>query len=161
MDVACWVHFCCWNSVVWDMNIRTFNSVRWNRLHACTDWISLSTLIQKSNEWNQNPCYVYVCCFVWLCLPHPPEQQRLVFSHKILGVFWRSSAGPSSSSFLAMLDLQSGKAKSAVCRSVSTGPQSFLLASTGLGHVWRLKASKVGQDCRMWLGVRGPVPHGH
>ena len=34
------------------------------------------------------------------------------------------------------------KAKSAVCRSVSTGPQSFLWASTGLGHVWRLKSSK-------------------
>ena len=50
------------------------------------------------------------------------------------------------------------KAKSVVCRSVSTGPQSFLWASTGLGHVWRLKASKVGQDCRMWLGVWGPVP---
>ena len=31
------------------------------------------------------------------------------------------------------------KAKSAVWRSVSTGPQSFLWASTGLGHVWRLK----------------------
>ena len=45
------------------------------------------------------------------------------------------------------------KAKSAVCRSVSTGPQSFLWASTGLGRVWRLKALKVGQDCRMWLGV--------
>ena len=45
------------------------------------------------------------------------------------------------------------KAKSTACRSVSTGPQSFLWASTGLGHVWRLKASKVGQDCRMWLGV--------
>ena len=45
------------------------------------------------------------------------------------------------------------KAKSAVCRSVSTGPQSFLWSSTGLGHVWRLKVSKVGQDCRMWLGV--------
>ena len=30
-----------------------------------------------------------------------------------------------------------------------------------MGHVWRLKSSKVGQDCRMWLGVWGPVPHGH
>ena len=45
------------------------------------------------------------------------------------------------------------KAKSAVCRSVPTGPQSFLWASTRLGHVWRLKASKAGQNCRMWLGV--------
>ena len=53
------------------------------------------------------------------------------------------------------------KAKSAVCRNVSTGPQSFLLASTWLGHVSRLKVSKVGQDCRMWLGVWRPVPHGH
>ena len=58
-----------------------------------------------------------------------------------------------------MLDLQSGK--SSVCRSVSTGPQSFLWTSSGLGHVWRFTASKVGQDCRMWLGVWGPVPHGH
>ena len=53
------------------------------------------------------------------------------------------------------------KAKSAVCRSVSTGPQSFLWASTGLGHVWRLKSSKVRQDCRMWVGGWGSVPHGH
>ena len=30
-----------------------------------------------------------------------------------------------------------------------------------MGRVWRLKASKVGQDCRMWLGIWGPVPHGH
>ena len=40
-------------------------------------------------------------------------------------------------------------------------PKSFLWASTGLGHFWRLKALKVGQNCRMWLGVWGPVPHGH
>ena len=53
------------------------------------------------------------------------------------------------------------KAKSAVCRSVSTSPQSFLWAFTGLGHVWHLKVLKVGQDCRMWLGVWGPVLHGH
>ena len=57
----------------------------------------------------------------------------------------------SSSVFPAMLDLQSGQAKCVVCRSVSTGPQSFLWA--GQGHVWRIKASKVGQYCRMWLGV--------
>ena len=53
------------------------------------------------------------------------------------------------------------KVKSAVCYSVSAGPQSFLWASIILGHVWHLKASKVGQDYRMWLGVWGPVPHGH
>ena len=33
------------------------------------------------------------------------------------------------------------KAKSAVCHSVSTGPQSFLWASTGQDHVWHLKSS--------------------
>ena len=38
-------------------------------------------------------------------------------------------------------------------QSASFGPQSFLWASTGLGHVRRLKSSKVGQDCRMWLAV--------
>ena len=27
--------------------------------------------------------------------------------------------------------------------------------------MWHLKASKVGQDCRMLLGVCGPVLHGH
>ena len=64
-----------------------------------------------------------------------------------------------SSAFPAMLGLQFGE-YGEVCRSVSTGPQSFLWASTGQGHVWRLKGSKVGQDCRMWLGVWGPVPHG-
>ena len=50
---------------------------------------------------------------------------------------------------------------SAVCCSVSTAPQSFLWASTWLGRVWHLKVSKVGQDCRMWLGGWGPVLHGH
>ena len=53
------------------------------------------------------------------------------------------------------------KAKFAVCRSVSVCPQSFLWASTGLDHVQHLKVSKVGQNCRMWLGFWGPVPHGH
>ena len=47
-----------------------------------------------------------------------------------------------------------------ICRTFSACSQSFLWASTGLGHVWRLKALKVGQDCRMWLRVWGPVLHG-
>ena len=53
------------------------------------------------------------------------------------------------------------KAKSTVCCSISTGPQSFLWASTGLSHVWCPKALKMGQDYRMWLVVWGPVLHGH
>ena len=48
---------------------------------------------------------------------------------------------------------QFDKAKSTVFRCVSTGPQS-LRASTGLGIFWRLKVSKVGQDCRMRLNVQ-------
>ena len=43
----------------------------------------------------------------------------------------------------------------------STSPKGFLWAPTGLGHIWRLKVSKMGQDCRMWLVVWGPVLHGH
>ena len=44
-------------------------------------------------------------------------------------------------------------AKSAVYCSVSIGLQSCLWASATPGHVLRLRVSKVGQDCRMWLGV--------
>ena len=29
------------------------------------------------------------------------------------------------------------------------------------GNIWHLKMSKMGQDCRMCLGVWGPVQHGH
>ena len=48
-----------------------------------------------------------------------------------------------------------------VSDSRSAGPQRFLWASTRLGHVWCLKALKVGQDCRIWVGGWGPVLHGH
>ena len=41
--------------------------------------------------------------------------------------------------------------KSAVCRSVSTGPQSFPWASTGLGHAWRLREARWGRAAgRCW-----------
>ena len=43
-----------------------------------------------------------------------------------------------------------GKAKSAVCRSVSTGPTELLV---GISRTGPCLVSKVGQDCRMWLGV--------
>ena len=67
----------------------------------------------------------------------------------------------SSCSWLCQIFSLVSTAKSVVRCSVSTHPQHFLWASTQLEHVWRPRAPKMGQVCRVWLVVWGPVQQGH